>query len=65
VEMPAKAEARAAIDGLNGTELKEKPINVNEAPPPRRKSSGQRRWQSFFRIDMPRVYATHNRNLPN
>lgn len=33
VEMPAKAEARAAIDGLNGTELKERSINVNEARP--------------------------------
>jgi len=33
VEMPAKAEARAAIDGLNGTELKERSINVNEAHP--------------------------------
>ena len=38
--MPAKAEARAAIDGLNGTELKEKPINVNEAPPPASKVVG-------------------------
>jgi len=33
VEMPAKAEARAAIDGLNGKELKERVINVNEARP--------------------------------
>ena len=33
VEMPAKAEARAAIDGLNGTELKERSIHVNEARP--------------------------------
>ncbi len=33
VEMPSKAEARAAIDGLNGKELKEKVLNVNEARP--------------------------------
>lgn len=33
VEMPAKAEARAAIDGLNGKELKERALNVNEARP--------------------------------
>ncbi|MFC1563787.1 RNA recognition motif domain-containing protein [candidate division KSB1 bacterium] len=33
VEMPAKAEANAAIDGLNGKELKEKTLNVNEARP--------------------------------
>jgi RNA recognition motif-containing protein len=31
VEMPAKAEAEAAISGLNGTELKGKTIIVNEA----------------------------------
>ena len=33
VEMPSKAEARAAIDGLNGKELKERALNVNEARP--------------------------------
>ncbi|MBE9481350.1 MAG: RNA-binding protein [Bacteroidetes bacterium] len=33
VEMPSKAEAQSAIDGLNGTELKEKTLNVNEARP--------------------------------
>ena len=31
VEMPAKAEAEAAISGLNGTELKGRTITVNEA----------------------------------
>ncbi len=41
VEMPAKAEARAAIDGLNGKELKEKVLNVNEARP-RNESSRSR-----------------------
>lgn len=31
VEMPSKAEAQAAIDGLNGKELKGRTLNVNEA----------------------------------
>ena len=31
VEMPARQEARSAMDGLNTTELKGKPIVVNEA----------------------------------
>ena len=31
VEMPSKAEAQSAIDGLNGTELKGRTLNVNEA----------------------------------
>ena len=33
VDMPAKAEAEAAITGLNGTELKGRTITVNEARP--------------------------------
>jgi len=33
VEMPTKAEAQAAITGLNGTELKGQALNVNEARP--------------------------------
>ncbi len=33
VEMPTKAEAEAAITGLNGTELKGETLNVNEARP--------------------------------
>jgi len=33
VEMPAKAEAQSAIDGLNGKELKGRTLNVNEARP--------------------------------
>jgi len=33
VEMPSKDEAQAALDGLNGKELKEKAIIVNEARP--------------------------------
>ncbi|MGD0078214.1 MAG: RNA-binding protein [Sedimentisphaerales bacterium] len=33
VEMPTKAEADAAIAGLNGTELKGRTITVNEARP--------------------------------
>ncbi len=33
VEMPAKAEAQAAISGLDGKELKGRAIRVNEARP--------------------------------
>lgn len=33
VEMPTKAEADAAITGLNGTELKGRTVTVNEARP--------------------------------
>ena len=35
VEMPVEAEARAAIDGLNGKELKGRSLTVNEARPRR------------------------------
>jgi RNA recognition motif-containing protein len=33
VEMPSGDEARAAIEGLNGKEMKGRPLNVNEARP--------------------------------
>jgi RNA recognition motif-containing protein len=33
VEMAAKEEAQAAIDGLNGKEMKEQALRVNEARP--------------------------------
>jgi RNA recognition motif-containing protein len=33
VEMPAKAEAQSAIEGLNGKELKGRTLKVNEARP--------------------------------
>ena len=33
VEMPSKAEAQSAIDGLKGTELKGRILSVNEARP--------------------------------
>lgn len=33
VEMSSKAEGQSAIDGLNGTELKGRTLNVNEARP--------------------------------
>ena len=39
VEMPAKAEAQSAIDGLTGKELKGRALNVNEARP---RSEGRR-----------------------
>ena len=44
VEMPAKAEAQSAINGLNGKELKGRSLNVNEARPrPERGEGGGRR----------------------
>jgi len=33
VEMPSNQEAKAAIEALNGTELKGRVLNVNEARP--------------------------------
>jgi RNA recognition motif-containing protein len=33
IEMPAKQEAESAMEDLNGTDLKGKTINVNEARP--------------------------------
>ena len=33
VEMPAQAEAEAAIAGLNGKDLGDRPLRVNEARP--------------------------------
>ena len=42
VEMPAKAEADAAIAGLNGKDLKGRALNVNEARP-RQDGGGARR----------------------
>ena len=39
VEMPAKAEGQAAIDGLNGKDLKGQALKVNEARP---RSEGHR-----------------------
>jgi len=44
VEMPAKAEAESAITGLNGKELKGRPLKVNEARPrPQGRRGGGRR----------------------
>ena len=39
VEMPVQAEGQAAIDGLDGKELKGRPIKVNKARP---RSEGNR-----------------------
>jgi RNA recognition motif-containing protein len=44
VEMPAKAEAQSAINGLNGKELKGKTLNVNEARPRTEGRGGGRRF---------------------
>jgi RNA recognition motif-containing protein len=43
VEMPAKAEAEEAINGLNGKDLKGRALNVNEARPrPKGRRNGGR-----------------------
>lgn len=43
VEMPAKAEAQSAINGLNGKELKGKVLVINEARPrPEGRRGGRR-----------------------
>jgi len=39
VEMPDKSEAKSAIEGLNGKDLKGRSLNVNEARP---RSDGRR-----------------------
>jgi RNA recognition motif-containing protein len=39
VEMPTKAQAQSAIEGLNGKELKGRKLNVSEARP---RSEGRR-----------------------
>ncbi|MFQ5605333.1 MAG: RNA recognition motif domain-containing protein [bacterium] len=46
IEMPSKKEAQAAIDGLNGTDLKGQSLNVNEARPrtDNRRGGGGRRF---------------------
>jgi len=47
VEMPVESEARAAIEGLNGKELKGQPLTVNEARPrPDDRRGGGRRGNS-------------------
>ena len=45
VEMPSAAEAQAAIDGMNGKELKGRAINVNEARPREERGGGGGRGQ--------------------
>jgi cold-inducible RNA-binding protein len=40
VEMPAKSEAEAAIEGLNGRSIKERTIVVNESRPRQDNRSG-------------------------
>lgn len=41
VEMPAAAEAKAAIEGMNGQTLKGKTVNVNEARPREERPGGK------------------------
>ena len=40
VEMPAKAEAQAAINGMNQKDLKGRALNVNEARPKTERAGG-------------------------
>ena len=40
IEMPGKAEAQAAIAGMNGKELKGRVLNVNEAQPRTERGGG-------------------------
>ena len=47
VRMPVKAEAVAAIDGLNGSELTGRTIVVNEARPRSDKRGGGRQKRSW------------------
>ena len=47
VQMPIKDEAIAAIDGLNGSELKGRTILVNEARPRSDKRGGGRQKRSW------------------
>jgi len=51
VEMPSEAEAQSAIAGLNGKELKGRPLSVNQARPRsegggdrERRDGGRRSW---------------------
>jgi RNA recognition motif-containing protein len=48
VEMPNESEARAAMAALNGTEMADRTIKVNEARPredrPQRGGGGRGRW---------------------
>jgi RNA recognition motif-containing protein len=48
VEMPVDSEAQAAISALNGTDLKGRELNVNEAKPRNDSSrNGSRRSASY------------------
>ena len=44
VEMPNNSEAEEAMKALDGTELKGRPLKVNEAKPRTERSSGPRRY---------------------
>ena len=53
IEMPAKQEAQSAMNSLNGTDLKGKTINVNEARPraDNRRQGGRQKsgvWQNRY-----------------
>ncbi len=54
VEMPAKAEAQAAITGVNGKELKGRALSVNEARPRSEGGRGGGRPSGGYRGNRPR-----------
>ncbi len=56
VEMPEKAEAQSAIDGLSGKELKGQAVNVNEVRP-RSEGRGGRGRRRPLRVSGSRTGA--------
>ena len=73
VEMPAKAEAQAAINGMNQKDLKGRALNVNEArPKTERPGGGGGRFPRSFRLvggrqfsaGLARLYCRAHHRLP-
>ena len=62
VEMPSKADAQSAIDGLNSTELRGRALNVNEARPRTERGRGRGRrggGPSFIVIGIQQIQYNH------
>ena len=53
VEMPGKEEAQAAINGMNGKDLKGRTLNVNEARPREERPRRERQRASRIRRVKP------------
>lgn len=56
VEMPSVSEANAAIEGMNGKDLKGKTLNVNEARPREDNRGGGRQFSGRRPADGRRRY---------